>query len=431
MTRSDSTQRTCTISTIELPRSTGGRRILLSMRDVTASRQEERERQRADAQVQHAQKLESLGILAAGIAHDFNNILISILGRAGLMSSRLGPQHGARGHLRDMEQASRRAGELCQQLLAYAGKGRTRVGAVDLTGLVEEMSQVLSVSAPAQVRFHSEYEPALPCIHGDVNQVRQVVMNLITNASESLGAESGVVSLRLTRRTVVHAEAIERGKTLTPGSYVVLEVADTGCGMDEGTRQRMFEPFFTTKPRGRGLGMAAVLGILDGHGGGIQVESAPGRGTTMRAWLPVYLGPPPDKTPVQAAPLLLPSGLVLVVDDEASIRRTTRDMLVHLGFQTIEASSGDEAIRIYQGRTSPISAVLLDLTMPGLDGLETMRRLRDFDPLVQVILASGYSRDEVARSLGDQDITAFLQKPYDVEALASALHLALDRPAPP
>jgi two-component system cell cycle sensor histidine kinase/response regulator CckA len=399
------------------------------VRDVTAFLRAESERRQADAQVQHAQKLESLGMLAGGIAHDFNNILTAILGRSGLMASRLGSGHPARGHLRDMEQASRRAAALCQQLLAYAGKGRTRIGPIDLRSMVEEMSHVLSVSVSDEVTFLYDGLGDLPYIRGDSNQVRQVVMNLITNAAESFNGRKGTVTLRLSQRQVDDPLTIEGSVLLAPGPYVVLEVIDTGSGMDAATRKRMFEPFFTTKPRGRGLGMAAVLGIIHGHGGGLQVESSLGTGTTMRALFPIFIGPPPEFTPAAALPALQPTGMVLVVDDEDSIRRTTRDMLIHLGFQTLEASSGAEAIALFQTAQSRICAVVLDLTMPGLDGHQTLRLLKEQAPGVQVILASGYSREEVARTLGNADIAAFLQKPFDIETLTNALHQVLDNSA--
>jgi signal transduction histidine kinase/CheY-like chemotaxis protein len=415
-----------------LPGTAGARRVLLTVRDVTAHLRAQEERRRADGQVRHAQKLESLAILAGGVAHDFNNILMTILGRAGIGASRLASDDPARLHLRDMEQAARRAAQLCQQLLAYAGKGRTRSTAVDARAVVDELARVLSISAP-HVRFVREFAADAPAVIADENQLRQVVMNLITNAAEAMAGREGTIVLRVAPRRLSASEPIEPDGTLPPGDYVAIEVADQGSGMDEDTRRRMFEPFFTTKPDGRGLGMAAALGIVRGHHGGLQVQSVRGRGTTVRVLLPRLHGPAAELTPSRVPIVMVPPGtVVLVVDDEASVRGTTRDMLRHLGCEVLEAASGDEALTLLARERGRIRAVVLDLTMPGLDGAETFHRLRGIDPLIQVVLASGYSRDEVVRSLGTADIAGFLQKPYDVDALAAALHAALhpaDRPA--
>lgn len=417
--------RSCTLSLTRLSLGDAAHpRLLLRVRDLTPMRQAEEERRRSAAQLRHAQKLESLAILAGGVAHDFNNILMTILGRAGVAAMRPGTAQGAAHHLLDMQQAAKRAAELCQQLLAYAGKGSTRTSTVDLAFLTQELVRMLRISAP-RVRFQCDLPERIPMLLGDENQIRQVIMNVITNACEAIGDADGTVAIRLRRQLLPASQPVEPNGNLQPGTYLVLEVTDTGCGMDASTRRRMFEPFFTTKPQGRGLGMAATAGILRRHQGGLQVVTAPGAGTTMRLLLPAATNAQPETTPSRAHPRPPPPGTrVLVVDDEDMVRRATAELLRMLGCDASEAGSGLEALAML-GKDRGIRIVVLDLTMPELDGAETFRRIRALDDGIHVILASGYSREEVARSFGSSGVAAVLQKPYDAEALAHALQAAL------
>jgi two-component system cell cycle sensor histidine kinase/response regulator CckA len=418
--RPDHSPRICSVSTSQLPAPAGERRILVTVRDLTEARLAEAEQRSLAAKVEHAQKLESLGVLAGGIAHDFNNILMSILGRTDLIRLALASDHPAQAELREVKQASRRAADLCQQMLAYAGKGKVQVGPVDLRRLVDDMSGMLEISISKRIAMVSAYEPGVPAILGDASQIQQVVMNLITNASDAIDGKAGTITRRI---ALARRDAAPTGATsdLPPGSYVCLEISDTGCGMDDHTRSRIFDPFFTTKFTGRGLGMAAVLGIMRAHRGGIEVESEVGRGTTVRALFPAAMVPIPDATPSGAQKLLPRQGTALVVDDDALIRALTADMLVFLGFEVLQAASGSEALAIFAARQRPIAIVILDLTMPDLTGDETFVRLRSIDPGVRVILASGYSRHEVSRMFDASGVSGFLQKPFDVTALAEAL----------
>ncbi len=424
-----SARRTCVLSARELGGGARGRRVLATLRDITDIVQAERARERIDAEVQHAQKLEGLAVLAGGLAHDFNNILMAILGRADLVLARLGPGHRACDHLRDMAAASRRSAELCQQLLAYAGRGRSSAKAVDIDALAREMVRVLSVRAPPRVGFVVGSSFPIPAVRGDANQLRQVVMNLITNAIDAIGAGGGTVHVSLSTRHVDQDDLIEAEARPEPGDYVALEVADNGCGMDAQTRRRMFDPFFTTKRHGRGLGMAATLGILKAHGGGLSITTAPGRGTTVAVFLPSHHGLRPEVTPSAGVPYAIPSATVLVVDDEDAIRATTRDMLLYLGMTVVEAATGEEGVALFARSPPSFAAVILDFNMPGIDGGETLRRMRALAPNVQAVIASGYNRDEIARAVGATPVQAFLQKPYDIDALAGALHATLVAPA--
>lgn len=425
--RPDSSLRICLVSTAALPGPADERRILVTVRDITDMRQAEAEQRRLQAKVEHSQKLESLGVLAGGIAHDFNNILMSILGRADLIRHALAADHPAQDHLREVKQAARRAGDLCQQMLAYAGKGKVHVKPVDLKRLADDISRMLEISIPKGIAMAAQHQDDVPPILGDASQLQQVVMNLITNAVDAIGDRAGTITRRV-GMTVRGPAHVGTSGDLPAGTYVYLEIVDTGCGMDAYTRSRIFDPFFSTKFTGRGLGMAAVLGIIRAHRGGIEVESEVGRGTSIRVLFPLDAAaisasaPPfPEVTPAGVRVLLPRQGTVLVVDDEITIRALTADMLTFLGYEVVQASSGKEAIAIFAARTREIGLIILDLTMPDLNGDEALKELRRLEPQVRVILASGYSRHEVARLLEASGVSAFLQKPFDVNALAEAL----------
>ena len=386
--------------------------------ELTRLRLEE-ERRHLEAQVQHTQKLESLGILAGGIAHDFNNLLGGILGNAELAMTRLDPTAPSRPLVEDIALAAERCAELSNQMLAYSGKGSFIFEPIDLGDLVQEMVDLLRLSISKKARLELDFIPELPPIEGDPTQVRQVVMNLITNASDALGEENGLIQLR-TRRLEVgpgglvlpSASAVQ--ERLEAGVYVVFEVEDDGCGMDETTRTRLFDPFFTTKFTGRGLGMAAVLGIVRGHRGVIEVESTPDQGSTFRVYFAAgvqNLRSPP----LRPAPMATPwrgSGTILVVDDEEIVRVLARSILEDAGFQVVECTDGREALKAFQAHCDDIVLVLLDMTMPELDGAETFRALRESRADLRIILSSGYSEQVALQDLGQEGCSGFIQKPY-------------------
>jgi signal transduction histidine kinase/ActR/RegA family two-component response regulator len=370
------------------------------------------------------QKLESLGLLAGGLAHDFNNLLGVIQGNAELARRRLDAADPAAAALARIETASSRAADLCRQMLAYAGKGRFITAPLDLGALVAEMADLLGATVSKTAVLDLDLAPGLPPVEGDATQLRQVVMNLISNASDSLGSQPGTIRVATAlRRCRTGEHATPAGAGLSAGSYLELAVGDTGCGMDQATIARIFEPFFTTKATGRGLGLAAVQGIVRGHHGAIAIDSRPGGGTTFRVLLPPSAQPLPASEPPRPAGAL--AGRVLVVDDEAPLRGLACEMLAGLAVETLEAGDGLAAVELFLAERQRIDLVLLDLTMPRLGGVETLHRLRAIDPTVRVVVTSGYTAQEIGLRFGDSPPDSFLQKPYSQEALAAAVHAAM------
>ena len=392
-------------------------------RDVTErkraeqnARRAEEERRKLELSVLQAQKLESLGVLAGGIAHDFNNLLTTILGNADLVRSELAPTHPARALLDDIDRASRHAADLCRQLLAYSGKGRFVIQAVSLNDLVSEMEQLLSVSTSKKAVLTRSFAADLPSVMADATQLRQVVMNLITNASEAIGDREGAIALRtgaIMCDSDYFSDAIGDLEQHAPGRYVFLEVADTGVGMEAETLVRIFDPFFSTKFAGRGLGLAAVLGIVRGHKGALKVSSQPGQGTTFRILLPAENAVLERRATVNGSPREFRGhGLVLVADDEAGVRSLARNILERAGFNVITAANGREALDLYRSHGREIRMVLLDMTMPQLDGEACLLALRELDPSAKIVLCSGYAEQDVLARFVGKGLAGFLQKPY-------------------
>lgn len=403
--------------------------LLLAITDVTERKWAEEKRLQLERQMQQTQKLESLGVLAGGIAHDFNNLLAIILGNASLALDELPPNSPAHDSLMAIEATSLRAAELCRQMLAYSGKGRFAIENIRLGALIGEMVSLLKSSLSKKAILNLNLKEPLPTMRGDPSQIRQVVMNLVINASEAIGERSGVVTISTGVMECSHEYLCDvyLDERLTEGAYVWLQIADTGCGMDAETQRRIFEPFFTTKFTGRGLGLSAVLGIVRGHRGTLKVYSKPGKGTTIKVLFPIAAE---DTMPVGAYDGAMPSdwrgtGIVLLVDDEESIRGMGTRMLERLGFQVLAAADGRAALEIYRARRDEIALVLLDLTMPHMDGTETFRELRRIDPSVRVVISSGYTESEIAPRFASERLSGFLQKPYALYALAQCLRGAL------
>jgi signal transduction histidine kinase/CheY-like chemotaxis protein len=390
----------------------------------------EADRKKLELQVQHAQKLESLGVLAGGIAHDFNNLLACILGNIDVALEELSPVAPAREPLADAQAAGRRAAELVRQMLAYSGRGRFVVQPIDVRALIEEIAHILQVSITKKAVLRFNFTEGLPAIHADAAQLRQVVMNLILNASDAIGDRSGVITVSTGAMDCDRQYLRETwlDDDLAPGQYVYVEVTDTGCGMDEATRGKIFDPFFTTKMAGRGLGLAAVLGIVRGHRGAIKVYSEPGKGTTFKALFPAseQLACKLD-APTPAAEWR-GSGRLLLVDDEESVRSMGRRLLSRLGFEVVTARDGREALELFRGSAARFACVVLDLTMPHLNGEETYRELRRLDPAVRVLLSSGYSEHEITERFAGKGIAGFIPKPYQIATVAAALRAALEAP---
>jgi len=384
---------------------------------------------RIQKKMEHAQRLESMGVLAGGIAHDFNNILATIMGNASLAKIKFPEQQELGKYLFRIEEASKRAAALCEQMLAYSGKGHFIVKPVNLSKMVRELPDLLEASISKKIELRLELADVIPTVHVDVTQIQQVMMNLLINASDAIGDETGVVTLRtgVTQATAHELEKSCTGDDLIPGDYVFLDVQDSGCGMCEQTLKKLFDPFYTTKFTGRGLGMSAVLGIIRGHHGAITVQSKEGEGSTFRVLLP----PSKEKAKevVDADDVHIawcPTGTVLVVDDEITVREAAVTMLETVGFKTIEACDGEEAVQIYRLHQDEISLVLLDVTMPRLDGVGCFRLLREMNPDVRVVLSSGYNEKEATRGFAEDDLAGFVQKPYRVETLISHLRQVLE-----
>jgi CheY-like chemotaxis protein len=352
--------------------------------------------------------------LAGGIAHDFNNILVGILGNSGLALGELPPGSPARRFIERVEQAAERAAELAGQMLAYSGKGQFMVDTFDLRRLVEETAGLLetSISKKAELRF--VFAGDVPPVRGDATQIRQVVMNLVTNASDALGDAAGTISVEI---GVVEADGVDLAPTWTAdelpaGRYVYLAVADTGCGMDADTRAKVFDPFFTTKSTGRGLGMAAVLGIVRGHRGAIKVASDPGHGSTFTVLLPVSDEPAQDRPAAARAAVQPGRGKILVVDDEDLVRDVAEATLTRSGFEVLIAGDGLRALAIVRRQGHELAAVVLDLTMPHMNGEETFHELRRLFPDLPVILTSGYNEPDATGRFAAPGPAGFLKKPY-------------------
>ncbi|MFQ5717944.1 MAG: PAS domain S-box protein [Acidobacteriota bacterium] len=396
--------------------------------DVTDRLRAEREKEQLQAQLQQAQKMESLGVLAGGIAHDFNNLLVSIMGNADLALMRMEDGSPGRRNIDEVMKGSHRAADLCKQMLAYSGKGRFQPRALNIAAIIEEMTHLLEVSISKRARIVCDFAPDLPAVEADATQLRQVVMNLITNASDAMEDNAGIINLAT---GTVHCDRSYLSRLLVneeliPGDYVFLEVTDSGKGMDEHTRQRIFDPFFTTKATGRGLGLAATLGIVRAHHGTIKVYSEPGHGTTFKVLLPASRSraEQADRVPPASRSRRL-SGTALVVDDEPAVRDLARQVLEHAGLDVIEAASGERAIEIVRERSPAISIVVLDMTMPGLDGEQTFRRLRTIRGDLRVVLSSGYNAQAATSRFVGKGLAGFVHKPYRAADLIDAVADAL------
>jgi PAS domain S-box-containing protein len=384
------------------------------------------ERRHNEEVLRQTQKLESLGVLAGGIAHDFNNLLGAMLGNLNLAQMKL-PIGAASGrYLDNMEGTIIKAAELTRQMLAYSGKGRFVVEPLDLNRIVAEIAHLLTVSISKKVRLEYKLAPVLPSIEVDSAQLQQVVMNLITNASEAIGETDGTITIGTGLREIEAREmdTVFSGQGLEPGPYVTLRVSDTGCGMKSEVLTRIFDPFFSTKGSGRGLGLSAMLGILRGHQAGIEIESEPGAGSVFQVHFRASQAEIPESVRTESGPPLdLFHGKVLLVDDEADLRASFAGMLVHLGFQVVAARDGIEALDRF--RPGEFSLVFMDLTMPRMDGNEAFRQMKVLDPDVKVVLASGYSEQEAVEPLLGIRPAGFIQKPFSLQALTAVLEKAL------
>ncbi len=404
----------------------------LAMMDISERKKAEKNNLEIERQIQHGQKLESMGILAGGIAHDFNNLLMAILGNADLALSDLSPTAPVRPFIHEIHATSRRAANLCQQMLAYSGKGQFEIKTIDLTELTMEMTHLLKSIIPKKVNFRQELASPGPVIEADVAQLQQVVMNLITNAAEAIGDAMGTVTI-VTEIRDCDASFLQKSRLADPpkpGRFACLKVSDDGEGMNPETLDKLFDPFFTTKFTGRGLGLSAVLGIIRGHKGALIVESSRGVGTTFDVLFPLVessaLEPASQEDQSSSTTSWQGKGLVLMVDDEESVRTVAGRMLKKMGFEVLEAEDGLQAVEVYKTNADAISFIVLDLTMPLLSGEEAFTRIREINPRVPVLMASGYSKEEFAFQFGTRKGCGFIQKPFTLKRFRQEIQSFLD-----
>lgn len=400
----------------------GARRLLAAVRDITERCRSDEERWAVERRLREAERLESLGVMAGGIAHDFNNLLTSVLGYADLALRELPPASPARELIESAVDGARRAAELTQQMLAYSGHGRFVVAPLDLSAIARDMLRLLEVSISKKCKLVLELDDHLPPIEADAGQVRQVVMNLAINASEAIGDGSGQITIRTGVTECDHDQLNQfyLDPKIEPGTYVFLDVTDDGCGMSKETIARIFEPFFTTKFTGRGLGLSALLGIVRGHRGAVRIYSEVGRGSTFRVLFPLSRAtsiPAAPKEPTTRA--WRGHGIALVVDDDASVAALAGRMLESLGFSVVYAGDGHQALEVYAAHAAEVRLVLLDVTMPQLDGEGTLGELRARHGDVKVILSSGYDESTAMQRIAAQGRPAFIQKPYRFSQFAA------------
>lgn len=398
--------------------------VVVSLDDITDRLKDEEERLALERHFQQVQKLESLGVLAGGIAHDFNNILTIILGYCYVIKYEVDPSSTQADYVQKIETAANRAGDLCRQMLSYAGDNELQHSVVKMNTLVADMTKMLHSGIKKNVTIELDLLEDLMII-ADSSQLQQIVMNLIINAAEAIGDNNGTVRISLKKVDILTDQTVPdiTGKTIRAGRYVCLEVSDNGCGMDEETRQRVFEPFYTTKFTGRGLGMSATLGIIKSHDGAIQLSSKPGEGTSFKVFLPLpYIsGTDEIKSVEDERSFTKENGTILLIDDEEELRDLGPSWLKPLGFSALTAANGLEALEIYRKQGSQIDLVLLDLIMPEMGGMETYSRLREISPSVPIVFCSGCSMKEYSTDILEDNRVGFLKKPYKPDQLRNVL----------
>ena len=398
--------------------------------DVTDQLQAEQDRLDFERQLLHTQKLESLGVLAGGIAHDFNNLLLTIIGNVEMASLTTPPGSTAYNLLEQATQAAHRAADLTSRLLAYSGKGVFVITRLNLNDFVSENTSLFRAAVSRTVSIDLLLTPGIPDIMVDAAQIQQIVMNLITNAAESIEVPPGTITLS-TGLQICDQLCLSKSRLRekpAQGRFVYFEVCDNGAGMTEQVQERIFDPFFTTKFTGRGLGMSAVLGIVKAHSGALFLDSAKGRGTAIRVLFPVaedtVTTPNVKAEPIAASPLADESGLsgtVLVVDDEKTILKICVTMVEHCGLKAITAHNGADAVDTFRLHRDEIDLVLMDLTMPNMDGVTAMSELRKIRPDIKIILSSGFNEQEIDERVSLQYPSGFIRKPYRLKNLESEL----------
>jgi len=382
------------------------------------------ERKQIEEKLLRSQKLESLGMISGGVAHDFNNLLATILGNSSLACDALSREHPAFRPICEVQIASRRASELTQQMLAYAGRASISIRPVDVSTTIREIGSLLETTISKKIRLHFDLAPSLPFVDGDDGQLQQIIMNLVINASEAIGENPG--EIRVSTRRLENFESVPGARRAS--HYVALEVRDTGCGMSEETKARIFDPFFTTKTNGRGIGLATVVNIVRNHHGALLVESELGRGTTFRVVLPAGESQPAPRPRPESATreALWGTETILVADDDEGIRRMNRAALERFGYKVLLASDGEEAVKLFRNHHAEIAVVLLDWAMPVMNGDEALLRILEIEPGARVLMSSGYAETGTLKRGGQSLIAGFVQKPYTTNHIIEHLRRIID-----
>ncbi|PKI16085.1 hybrid sensor histidine kinase/response regulator [Colwellia sp. 12G3] len=419
--------RTIITSKVRFIDESGRRGLVCSINDITERKQAEAEKVLLEQQLQHSQKLESLGVLAGGIAHDFNNILGIIIGNCELTKMNL---ETAARNIPKIEAAAERGAGLCNQMMVYAGNAPLTITNVDMVVQVDEAISMLKEALSQNAVIKTEVSGEISLIKGDVNQLYQVIMNLIINASEAIGPEQGEVDVLLTMYKVIAGKTFKDNsdQVIPAGEYVCLEVTDNGAGMDEETKEKIFEPFYTTKFTGRGLGMSAVLGIIKSHAGALQLFSQLGQGTTFKVYLPALLNEHnmSDKENSSTHSVSWKgNGTLLLVEDEDNVRSLAKEFLEILGYTILEAVNGEEALEIYKNNSAEINLVFTDLGMPVMDGYELFEKLKKIKSELPIVVSSGFGDTEINTKLGRDNVAGVVSKPYSLDKLREVMKGAL------
>ena len=395
-------------------------------RDIT--HELEVERLELELRLQEAQKMESLALLAGGIAHDFNNMLVAILGNASLSLTELPAESVVRSKIEAIEIAAQRAAELTKQLLAYSGSLNHEQSSFDLSKVVEEMGHLLTVAISRNVVLNYDLAEQPIAVVGDITQIRQVIMNLLTNGSDAVGDRSGLVTIRtgLQHADEGYLRDTLLGADLEPGYYGFLEVSDTGRGIPTDTQKKIFDPFYTTKSKGHGLGLAAVLGILRSHKGTLKVYSELNNGTSIKILFPVREYDPDSDEPPVVMNRRAQGEQILVVDDEEHVQAVAKQMLEHYGFNVSLASDGKQAVEQFANPQNRFDLVLMDMTMPHMDGVAAFKAIAELDPDSKVILMSGYSEQQATNTLTGRSFRGFIQKPFEFKTLMPIIFQCMD-----
>ncbi|MGQ9547335.1 MAG: hybrid sensor histidine kinase/response regulator [Roseiflexus sp.] len=431
--------------------------VLVIFFDLTAQRAAEMQRLAMERAVQETQRLESMGALAGSLAHDFNNLLSSILGNTNLALLDIPAHAPARAYLEQVKSAVQRAAEMTRQILAYTGRGQVSREVIDVCRMLEDLQTMLDAARPATIAIDYRFEAESLPVCFDRAQLQQMIVALVHNAIDAIGDCTGQITITV-RERILNDTDIPRatvGADLRAGRYAVIDVRDTGCGIDRDAREHLFVPFFTTKPERRGLGLAATLGIVRSHDGAIQVESAPGQGSVFRVFIPIVQEHPemettpatladsytpvpssadqvslvqPESTGFVSAPPVnqrsvthATQDLVLIVDDEPAVRSVAARMVEHLGFATLQAPDGTVGIDLFRAHADLITCVLLDVSMPGMGGAQVLQMMRAIHADAPVVLMSGYAGEELAERFGQLQPNGFLYKPFDIGELKACL----------